>query len=42
MHLAAAIKYLESHALPVDVASFDKECGVGATLLHIIVGEFLI
>jgi hypothetical protein len=27
-HLAA-VKFLDTHPLPVDVAQFDQECGVG-------------
>ncbi|KAI0082442.1 glutamine-tRNA ligase [Panus rudis PR-1116 ss-1] len=30
--VSAAVKYLESHTLPIDQAEFDNECGVGFTI----------
>jgi hypothetical protein len=30
----AAVKFLETHPLPVDVAQFDHECGVGQSRIH--------
>ncbi|KAF8917880.1 tRNA synthetases class I, catalytic domain-containing protein [Mucidula mucida] len=37
--VSAASKYLEAHPAPVDVAAFDKECGVGFTITPEELGE---